>query len=199
MIYIKSLFLSLVFLMHSISPRLPVQRIAPLAYLISSATDNPREQSEMIVVSFFETNFGTPRSIPYGLSAVNTRGKDLWTLTQISLNAIRSAQLACGKNSPVAVVLGRYHSGHCVADNWSRSEARMVETAELFLETYKFRTLMMGITWHFNLGLNNVWNSKPPEEQGMVSSVPLPPTANPKPQLTLSLIPRRLMGSQLVG
>ena len=200
MIYIQSMFLALALLMHCLSPHLPVQRIAPIAYLVSEATDNPREQSEMIVVSFFETNFGTPRSIPFGLSAVNTRGKDLKTLTRISLNAIRSAQLACGKNSSIAVVLGRYHSGRCVADNWSRSEARMVETAELFLETYNFRARMMGFSWPFlNLNFGNEWNSKPPEEPAQAPLVPLPAMVNPKIQPTLLPTTRHLMDFRLVG
>lgn len=117
----------LVLLMLKLQPYEPPARLLPIARAIEQATNDRKERAVLLVVDEYETGFGRPNSVPFGLSCCWRRlpVHDLVHAAQRFLAIWHEAGSAsqCGERASDAVKLGYYHSGECVADRYSRNEA----------------------------------------------------------------------------
>ena len=113
--------------MRGHAPTEPVDRMRRLAEIIVEETDDPVEQAQLVVISFYETTWGR-RGIPFGVSSMHHSEllHDPVACARFALRILRRAHSLCPTN--IAGQLGFYHHGRgCVSDLYSRSEARTID------------------------------------------------------------------------
>lgn len=125
--------------MFSIAPREPTDRLYRVAQVVTLATPDVREQALLLTVSFYETTWER-RGIPYGVSSRYSAQATAEWYAQAALAILRRSADRCPPT--LAHRLGYYHHGNgCRVDDYSRAEARMVGA---MLARYNSRTPYLG-------------------------------------------------------
>jgi len=115
------------------------------ANAVVAVSASPQEQAALTTVDLFETGFGVPRSIPYGLSALVNKNQGLIPLVFIARNSIRKAYHTCYHGNRPEVAFGRFHTGRCKSDRYTRHEAQYFHLILDILYSLDLRIRPLGI------------------------------------------------------
>jgi hypothetical protein len=107
--------------MLALAPYHRAAALEPVARAIAGVTTDPREQAQLVSVSFLENTF--TRGIPFGVTAVSRRALPVDKAAGVSLAILRRSARVCGPRA--AVRMGWYQSGRCVANAYGERSARL--------------------------------------------------------------------------
>lgn len=114
---------ALIMLLLVAPPHTPRQRIEEIARVIASASTTRQDVAILVTISLYENGVGRG-GVPFGITSAYRPGMSLYDCARIALHSVRLSQRVCSRN--LAVALGRYHTGRCRADGFSRRETRTI-------------------------------------------------------------------------
>ena len=99
--------------MHLITPRRPVENLAPIAQAAIEATDNPAEQAAVIGLDLHERGWH-PHGIPYGATSFHRfHHLEHPPLVEYARSALRNYRMGLSRCRTVAGAAVFYNTGTC--------------------------------------------------------------------------------------